>query len=149
MRLGAGLLLAVGVTLALLYFRGAFRPSPTSGPAKRAASQSALAEQATADSAIRIRAGFQGPKFIDSLGRTWLGDRFYSGGNPAARSFRRIYRTRSQEFYRTARTGDFQYDIPLKPGVYELHLHFAEIVSEETDLESGGEQTSRFHIYHQ
>ncbi len=33
-RLGAGLILAVGVTLALLYFRGVFRPSPTSGPAK-------------------------------------------------------------------------------------------------------------------
>jgi hypothetical protein len=28
-----------------------------------------------------------------------------------------------------------------------LHLHFVEPVSEETDLDSGGEQTSRFHIF--
>jgi hypothetical protein len=96
---------------------------------------------------IRILAGFTGSRVIDALGRTWDGDRYFVGGEAVERSFRRIYRTRSQALYRTARQGDFRYDIPLKPGLYELHLHFVEVIPEELDLDSGGEQTSRFNVF--
>ncbi len=139
--LGAGLLAATGL---VALSRGVFHAAPHTAPSAAAAAAS-LPEGT--DEAIRIRAGIQGPKFIDSQGRVWESDRYFTGGTMATHRFRRIYRTRSQEFYRTARVGDFQYDIPLKPGVYELHLYFVEAVSEETDLDSGGEQTSRFHIY--
>ncbi len=116
-------------------------PSPVTGSTKQAAVEADSGEE------IRILAGFQGPKVIDSLGRTWSSDRYYKGGTAVERRFRRVYRTRSQELYRTAREGDFSYDIPLKPGVYELHLHFVEIIPEELDLDSGGEQTSRFRVF--
>jgi hypothetical protein len=96
---------------------------------------------------IRILAGFMGSKMIDALGQTWWGDRYFAGGQAVERTFRRIYRTPSQALYRYARQGDFRYDIPLKAGVYELHLHFVEIIPEELDLDSGGEQSSRFRVY--
>ena len=47
--------------------------------------------------------------------------------------------------YEKAREGDFQYDIPLAPGVYELHLHFAEFLYTET-LENSGVGSRRFHV---
>jgi hypothetical protein len=149
---GGAILLAAGILL-LTVSRGIFQPARKSDAAGVAAIGRVPAQPApsveagAAENGIRILAGFNGPKFIDSQGRVWLSDRYYLGGNPVVRRFRRIYRTRSQELYRTARVGDFQYDIPLKPGVYELHLHFVESVSEETDLDSGGEQTSRFHVF--
>jgi hypothetical protein len=152
MRFAGGAILLAGILLFTLS-RGVFQPGRKSGPSSVAALGSAPAQPApsiepgVAENGIRILAGFNGPKFIDSQGRVWLSDRYYSGGSAVVRRFRRIYRTRSQELYRTARAGDFQYDIPLKPGVYELRLHFVESVSEETDLDSGGEQTSRFHIF--
>src|SRR5262249_31073025 len=46
------------------------------------------------------------------------------------------------EIYQVSRHGDFRYDIPLKPGVYELRLHFAETVYGAEEQEGGGE-TSR------
>ena len=135
-----GGLFALALIIALLAVRRPVAPVRKPGP-------SALADvQAASGDEIRILAGFQGPMFIDSLGRAWHRDRYYAGGASITRTFRRIYRTRSQDLYRTARSGDFRYDIPLKPGLYELHLHFVEIVPEENDLDSGGEQTNRFNV---
>ena len=42
-------------------------------------------------------------------------------------------------FYRTSRQGQFGYDIPLKKGIYELHLHFAETVFGPESNGTGGE----------
>lgn len=142
--IGVGALLTAGLALSLLAVGRILHPPETSTSAGSVKVQVA---QPPEGEAIRIRAGFDGPKYIDSLGRTWQQDQYYSGGTAVVRKFRRVYRTRSQEFYRTARSGDFRYDIPLKPGKYQLHLHFVEPVSEETDIDSGGEQTSRFHVY--
>jgi hypothetical protein len=99
-----------------------------------------------AGSEVRIVAGYQGSKCVDSLDREWLDDRYFSGGAPRLRPVRRIYRTRSPELFLPSREGDFRYDIPLAPGVYELHLHFAEVLSEEADLDSGGERTRTFNV---
>lgn len=136
----AGLLAA---TVFVVMSRNAFPPA-SHAALGNAAAPSVL--KGMDENAIRIRAGFQGPRFIDGQGRVWQSDRYFTGGAAVTRRFRRIYRTRSQELYRTARAGDFQYDIPLDPGVYELHLYFVEAVSEEADLDSGGEETSRFHV---
>ena len=50
-----------------------------------------------------------------------------------------IWRTQDPTLYRTSRQGDFSYDIPLKPGNYELHLHFAETFYGPEDAGGGGE----------
>ena len=74
---------------------------------------------------IRILAGAS-HDYIDHAGRTWTADRFFSDGTPLRTASRHIWRTQDPEIYRSSRQGDFQYNIPLKPGTYELHLHFAE-----------------------
>lgn len=76
---------------------------------------------------IAIRAGFTGPTFLDSTGGTWVGDRYFSGGETFSRTEGQIRRTFDQALYQTGRRGSFSYAIPLRPGVYELHLHFAEV----------------------
>jgi hypothetical protein len=49
--------------------------------------------------------------------------------------------------YRHSRVGEFKYDIPLKPGTYELHLHFAETgLSDFISAESSGEGQRVFHV---
>jgi Malectin domain len=95
---------------------------------------------------IRICAGLATPRFIDSMGRVWSSDRYFTGGIPINRPDRHILGTLNPTMYQVAREGDFRYDIPLKPGVYELHLHFAEIVYGQDNAESAGDGTRRFHI---
>ncbi len=98
-------------------------------------------------SEIRFLAGYEGPKIIDSMGRTWLSDQYFAGGTARIRQARPIYRTRSPKLYQTAREGDFRYNIPIGAGPHELHLHFAEVLSEEADLDSGGERTRSFDVF--
>jgi hypothetical protein len=94
---------------------------------------------------IRIAVGSSIPKYVDSMGQIWVRDQYFTGGVAINRPDRRISGTFDPSLYRSAREGDFGYDIPLKPGVYELRLHFAEIMNPEA-LESDGSATRRFHI---
>jgi len=90
-------------------------------------------------------AGAADPKYVDTSGHIWTGDQYYSGGEVVSRPSAKILRTLDSSLYQRARIGDFQYDIPLKPGVYELHLHFAEILLQGT-FAFGGEGSRRFHV---
>jgi len=63
---------------------------------------------------------------VDHAGKLWSADRGFAGGTAVRSSVNHIWRTQDPAFYRTSRQGDFRYDVPLKPGVYELRLHFAE-----------------------
>lgn len=96
---------------------------------------------------VRILAGYTGPKYIDRMGRTWLGDRWFTGGRAFAEPSRRVFRTLDQGLYQSGRMGEFRYQIPLRPGVYELHLHFAETqYIASGSLESGAEGLRKFHV---
>jgi hypothetical protein len=93
--------------------------------------------------AVRILAGSSATKYIDSLGNTWVGDRHVTGGDRVSSGAgHSIFRSQDPAIFQTHREGDFQYDIPLKPGVYELHLLFAETAYGAGNLDGGGE-TSR------
>ncbi len=51
------------------------------------------------------------------------------------------------DIYRHLRQGDFRYAIPLQPGSYELHLHFAETgLADFISAESSGEGQRVFHV---
>jgi hypothetical protein len=76
--------------------------------------------------AIRILAGDRTGNYVDKAGRVWLADRFFNGGTTFHRGAIPIRRTEDPEIYRAGREGQFTYDIPLSPGLYELHLYFAE-----------------------
>jgi len=85
--------------------------------------------------------------YLDRSGRTWGPDRFFTGGNVLVRPSERILRTLDPDIYRRLRSGDFQYDIPLAPGNYELHLHFAETgLADFISAESSGEGQRVFRI---
>ena len=91
---------------------------------------------APAQDQIRILAGLLTPhQYIDSSGLLWTGDTWVSGGIVFYRPDRQIAGTLDQEIFRHGREGNFRYDIPLKPGLYELHLHFAETLFGQTPLD--------------
>jgi len=59
----------------------------------------------------------------------------------------RVLRTLDRDIYRHLRSGDFRYDIPLAPGSYEMHLHFAETgLSDFISAESSGEGQRIFRV---
>jgi hypothetical protein len=95
---------------------------------------------------LRMIVGSANP-YIDRSGRTWGPDRFFSGGAVLVRPSEKILRTLDSDIYRRLRQGDFRYDIPLKPGSYELHLHFAETgLADIISAESSGEGQRLFRV---
>jgi len=74
---------------------------------------------------IRIAAGERGGPYIDSAGRAWEADRYFTGGSAFHHAVP-ILRTRDQDLFQNGREGQFVYAVPLHPGIYEVHLYFAE-----------------------
>jgi hypothetical protein len=78
-------------------------------------------------------------KYVDHAGKLWSPDTYFSGGMPVSSSVQHIWRTQDPIIYRNSRQGDFTYDIPLRPGTYELRLHFAETLYGPENAGGGGE----------
>jgi Malectin domain len=96
---------------------------------------------------LRILAGNTIPRYIDQLGREWVGDRYFSGGKAEETLFDPIVRAEDRTVWHHYRAGDsFQYDIPLKSGTYELHLFFTEPVFGVDALRGGGETARIFDV---
>ena len=87
---------------------------------------------------LRILAG-SGRSFVDHAGKLWSADAWFNGGAAVKSSVQHIGRTLDPGFYRTSRQGQFRYAIPLKTGIYELRLHFAETVYDPESTGTGGE----------
>jgi hypothetical protein len=105
-----------------------------------------VAAGAGAGQEVRILAGYSKGNYIDHAGQAWGPDRYYSGGTPLGVSPRFIDRTSDATIYQTCRSGEFGYDIPLEPGVYELRLCFAETVYGPGSLAGGGESSRIFNV---
>lgn len=73
---------------------------------------------------LRILAGYLGKPQIDSSGAVWLPDDFYQRGGNWNRPQSFIGRTSDPMLFDHCRNGEFSYDVPLRPGAYELHLYF-------------------------
>jgi hypothetical protein len=131
---------------ALLVWR--WQPAkPTSVIAKSTPVSIGLPTAAPIAGSLRMIAG-SANSYTDRSGQKWGPDRFYSGGNVIVRPAERILRTLDPDIYRHLRSGDFRYDIPLAPGNYELHLHFAETgLGDFISAESSGEGQRLFRIY--
>ena len=120
--------------------------TPTSVVAKSTPITSLSPTAASAVEDLRVIAGATTP-YVDRSGRTWGADRFFSGGNVLIRPSERIFRTLDPDIYRRLRSGDFRYDIPLRPGNYELHLFFAETgLADFISAESSGEGQRVFRV---
>ena len=73
---------------------------------------------------LRILAGYSGKPQTDSAGNVWQPDQYFHSGGTWNRPEDPIARTSNPLLFKHWRNGDFSYDIPLQPGIYELHLYF-------------------------
>ena len=85
-------------------------------------------------------------KYVDHAGKLWSPDTYFSGGNAVQSSVQHIWRTQDPIIYRSSRQGDFSYNIPLKPGKYELRLHFAETQYGPENSGGGGEGSRTMNV---
>ncbi|MGD0010888.1 MAG: malectin domain-containing carbohydrate-binding protein [Terriglobia bacterium] len=116
--------------------------SPTPRPSALAASTG----MAGSLDSVRILCGYPQDKYIDRAGNVWLGDRYYSGGQTSVQPLQFPARAPDVALYQSFRFGDFSYDIPLRPGNYELHLYFLETHYGPGSLSGGGETSRMFNV---
>ena len=93
---------------------------------------------------LRILAGYSKENYIDRSGKVWHGDHYFTGGVSTNSSLQTITRTLDQTIFQQYRAGDFSYDIPLKKGVYEMRLYFAETDFGPATFSGGGESSRVF-----
>jgi hypothetical protein len=93
---------------------------------------------------VRILAGLSDSNYTDGYGRLWGSDRFFHGGSLATSGNHPIWGTRDPRLYQNWRQGTFSYDIPMKPGTYELRLYFAETYFGEGNAAGYGGENTRF-----
>ncbi len=109
----------------LLFALGLFTVDRVLAHVRHSAISKPAAATAQDGEGIRILAGEWDGDYIDKAGRRWLSDRFFTGGQTFHRPHT-ILRTQDPEIFQTGREGQFAYEIPLKPGTYQLQLYFAE-----------------------
>jgi len=101
---------------------GAATPAHTAAQAAPAPERQSGLAPATVP--LRLLAGYSGEPQTDSAGAVWDADRYFSGGGAWRRPDAPVARTSDPLLFQQWRTGDFSYNIPLRPGDYELHLYF-------------------------
>jgi hypothetical protein len=97
--------------------------------------ESAALPAPSTSGAVRIIAGYTGQPIRDISGDLWDSDHFFHGGAAWPNRSSRIGRTSEPLLFSSWRSGDFSYDVPLKPGVYELHLYFLSLGNSDSDTE--------------
>ena len=124
------------IAIIILTLIGMYRTQPASAGSSQRPATGAIPAALVAvpspvgvpGSAIRFLAGHIGQPHIDPSGVVWGPDQFFErgGGWHGAQQF--TGRTNDQFLFQSIRTGEFAYNIPLKPGTYELHLYFDEFL---------------------
>lgn len=145
------LALVIGTSALILGALMLMKPEKPTSTALRAIAGSAaktavIAAATKAQPSVRIIAGYSKNEYVDHSGRVWKGDRYFTGGKVGSTPESFIFRTLDPTLYQSSRTGSFRYDIPLKPGNYELRLHFAELFFGPETYRGGGESDRIFSI---
>ncbi len=96
--------------------------------------------------AVRIICGYSQRDYVDQTGEIWGPDRYYSGGQAIVEPQVFIAGAADPTLFETAREGVLSYDIPLKPGRYELRLYFVETQFGPGTHAGGGETSRLFSI---
>ncbi len=81
---------------------------------------------------IRLLAGVPTGTHVDPEGNFWSHDEYFRGGTAVASSAPALDFTRPAKFW-SRRQGEFDYDIPLKPGAYQLRLFFGALHAAPAD----------------
>ncbi|UWZ85490.1 malectin [Occallatibacter riparius] len=138
----AGVVVLAAVVFAAIWWGRPRQPREAAAPVaageKPAAFPPELGTGLPSGDEIRILCG--GPRsLVDHAGKLWASDERFTGGTAIKGTVQHIWRTQDPAFYRTSRQGNFRYDLPLRPGVYELRLHFAETEFGPESTGTGGE----------
>jgi hypothetical protein len=113
--------------------------SAVPGPASLATAAAGAADE------VRILCGQRKPH-TDRLGQVWGADQMFDGGSPYERTRQFLARTSDTALYVGTRSGDFSYDIPVRPGTYEMRLYFAETSYGPGTMTGGGENSRVFQV---
>ena len=96
---------------------------------------------------FRMLAGYHGEPFSDAQGRDWHPDAYYTGGRSMMLPrYAAIQCLPTPGFVKTARNGRFRYDIPVREGIYEIHLYFAETEYGIGNPKGGGDGSRLFRL---
>ena len=145
-RTGALILVAGGLLLVVAYLWFRTAPAPVEeveSSAKVMATPAVVA--ADTGNEVRILAG-RDKDYTDQLGYRWLADRYFTGGNVNKTPHPPVERGSDPALFAGQREGEFQYDIPLDPGHYELRLYFGETVFGDGNPAGGAESTRLFDV---
>jgi hypothetical protein len=126
----------IGLTVAAFLSRPRSKPQPTVATHSQLPMEENIGLPVGDE--VHILAGAT-RKYVDHAGKLWTPDAYFSGGTAVVSTVQHIWRTQDPIVYRNSRQGDFAYNIPLKPGAYELHLHFAEMFFGPENPGGGGE----------
>jgi hypothetical protein len=110
------------------------------------AARGGVKPMASGASEIRLLAGLTRSGFIDSQGHAWSPDQYFTGGIATETIGEDVIGVLDSTLYRTARQGDFKYDIPLEPGTYQLRLLFIENYYGKGNRISSGESSRVFAV---
>lgn len=127
---GAAVLLLATVTF-MLRRQATREDQGTAGIGVAPSAESATPQAAQDREPVRLLCGYDGTPRIDSSGAYWEADRYYSGGIARIRPDSYITRTSDPMLFEHWRLDESKYDIPLKPGPYELHLYFVAPTNDE------------------
>ena len=130
---GAGAVLLCGILVMLVVISRSHTRTDNAVAALSARQDSALGPVPVP---VRLLAGYSGAPQTDSTGQVWDADHYFRGGGPWRLPDAPIARTSDPFLFQNWRMGDSSYDIPLPPGIYELHLYFV-----STDKPGEGDST--------
>jgi hypothetical protein len=116
---------ALTILCGYLLFRAYSTKKDTVGAAPSNGKQAAPSSGGPyAEVPLRILAGYSGKPQIDIAGNIWQPDQYFHYGGAADRPDKVGAQTSDPMLFKHRRNGDFFYDIPLRRGLYELHLYF-------------------------
>lgn len=141
--IAAAIAVLIAMFAGILIWRERSRPHANTVPAVTGASEPTVGLPVGDE--VHILAGCN-RKYVDHAGKLWKPDSDFSGGTAVASSVQHIWRTQDPLIYRSSRQGDFAYNIPLKPGIYEVHLHFAENFYGPESSGGGGEGSRTMNV---
>jgi hypothetical protein len=129
-----------------LLWRESPQTNPSPPPSVPESATSRQPAQIAAAEDLRILAGRPKGRYPDRYGFDWQGDEHYDGGSSVSVDNEVRSRGWDSNIFSGKREGDFQYHIPLQPGVYELLVLFAETSYGERNAFGGAESQRTFHI---
>ncbi len=116
----------VGLLLCVLGALAWYKLGHASDRESRVQTQAVTTPVGFSGKALRSIAGYESAPYTDRSGLAWEKDHFCSGGSSFSVKGHVIQGTDDPQLFSSGRRGIFQCKYPVPPGIYELHLLFAE-----------------------